>query len=1029
MLYPKKKEKKVSPELYQNPTAEYRGTPFWAWNCRLDKKELLWQMEVLRDMGFGGGHMHVRTGMATPYLSDEYMDLISACVNKAKREKMLAWLYDEDRWPSGAAGGLVTKDPEYRQRYLLFTPTPYCGARNAAEDSSARAKRTENGTLLASFDVELDEEGNLLSYRRLAEGEEARGEAWYAYIETPAPNPWYNNQTYVNTLDKKAIRRFIEVTYETYNNTPDVKRAFGKTVPAIFTDEPQFTHKSTLPFAKSKADVTLPWTDDLEETFVAAYGESLTERIPELIWEKAEGVSLTRYRYHDHIAERFAEAFADQCGAWCGEHGIVLTGHMMSEPTLESQTSALGEAMRSYRGFQLPGIDMLCAHFELNTAKQCQSAVRQYGREGMLSELYGVTGWDFDFRGHKLHGDWQAAMGVTVRVPHLSWVSMKGAAKRDYPASIHYQSPWWTEYSYVEDHFARVNVCMTRGKPFVRVGVIHPVESYWLHWGPSEQTAAIRDEMDRNFENVTDWLVKGSMDFDFISESLLPDLCKKGGNPLRVGKMAYDAIVVPQCETLRSTTLERLEEFQRKGGRLIFLGTPPKYENAVPSDRGARLYAQSQVVAFGKSALLSALEDFRALSLRNANGSLTDDLIYQMREDGEGRWLFVAKAVEPYNKDLFGGKTVHFEVEGEWYPVLYDTVAGKTYAQDATREGGKTRFVRTVYSYDSMLYYLSPIPVEAETEPALPAGGAALAIPARVPYTLSEPNVLLLDTAEFALDGGEYEGEMGILELDNLLRRRLGWPKNDGHIAQPWTLPPETPEHTVKLRFTVECEVGVRAPRLALEDAREARIWVDGEEIAVRPRGYYTDKSIEKVPLPNLGKGSHQIEVELPFGRRTSTEWCYLLGNFGVKVEGAYRSLVAAPRLLGFDDITRIGLAHYGGEVAYRIPVTTRGGEVFVETPHYRAAVVRVEVDGERVGHIAYPPYKLSLGRLSAGEHTVTVRCYISRHNAFSPLHCADEFLGWKGPSWWQNAGDKFTESYRLLPEGLLSAPRFTEVE
>ena len=31
---------------------------------------------------------------------------------------------------------------------------------------------------------------------------------------------------------------------------------------------------------------------------------------------------------------------------------------------------------------------------------------------------------------------------------------MAGEAKRDYPASIHYQSPWWKEYSYVEDHFA-----------------------------------------------------------------------------------------------------------------------------------------------------------------------------------------------------------------------------------------------------------------------------------------------------------------------------------------------------------------------------------------------------------------------------------------------------------------------------------------------------------------------------------------------------------------------------------------------
>ena len=83
---------------------------------------------------------------------------------------------------------------------------------------------------------------------------------------------------------------------------------------------------------------------------------------------------------------------------------------------------------------------MLAARIEYKPCKQCQSAVHQFGREAMLDELYGVTNWDFEFRGHKLYGDWQAALGVTVRVPHLSWTSMAGEAKRDYPASIGYQS-------------------------------------------------------------------------------------------------------------------------------------------------------------------------------------------------------------------------------------------------------------------------------------------------------------------------------------------------------------------------------------------------------------------------------------------------------------------------------------------------------------------------------------------------------------------------------------------------------------
>ena len=65
--------------------------------------------------------MHSRTGMAVEYLSESFMEVIRDRVNKAEKENMTAWLYDEDRWPSGNAGGIVTKNPEYRHRYALIT--------------------------------------------------------------------------------------------------------------------------------------------------------------------------------------------------------------------------------------------------------------------------------------------------------------------------------------------------------------------------------------------------------------------------------------------------------------------------------------------------------------------------------------------------------------------------------------------------------------------------------------------------------------------------------------------------------------------------------------------------------------------------------------------------------------------------------------------------------------------------------------------------------------------------------------------
>ena len=1030
MLYPRNTDPTLSDALFQNPGCEYRGAPFWAWNCALEKDELLRQLEVLKQMGLGGAHMHVRTGMATPYLSDEHMDLVKACVEKCRRENMLAWLYDEDRWPSGAAGGLVTRDGQYRARHLLFTTKPYtpCGGAGENVEMSGRTGRSENGALLACYDVQLDESGCLSSANRIGESDEAAGRKWYAYVETDLPNPWYNNQTYANTLDKATIQRFIEVTYERYLKA--VGGDFGGVVPAIFTDEPQFSRKSTLGFAREEKDVILPWSDDVPETFRAAYGEEILDHLPELLWELPdERRSLIRYHYHDHIAERFAEAFADQCGKWCGEHNLMLTGHMMEEPTLESQTAALGEAMRSYRSFQLPGIDMLCARFEFTTAKQAQSAARQFGRPGVLSELYGVTGWDFDFRGHKLHGDWQAALGVTVRVQHLSWVSMKGEAKRDYPASISYQSPWWKDYSYVEDHFARVNAALTRGKPLVRVGVIHPVESYWLHWGPADQTHGVRQQMDDQFQNLTRWLLMGGIDFDFISESLLPEQCAAGSAPLQVGEMAYDAILVPGCETLRSTTLERLEAFREAGGLLIFLGDAPALENAVPSGRGRALWASSRRVGFSQEAILESLKDVRMLDIRNADGSRTDNLLHQLRRDGDGLWLFVAHGVEPHNKDIPRRQDIRITLNGAYSAKVYDTQTGTIHAARFEVQNGKTVLYASLYDYDSLLLRLDEgCGAALPCAEAAPAKTRALRVPDRVDYALDEPNAYLLDVAEFALDDGEYHPAEELLRADNIMRAELGWPNRQGAVAQPWTVTEEKAAHVARLRFTVLCAKAVSGAKLALEDAELARVSLNGRAVESKVDGWFVDKSIGMLALPTLAAGTNELVIELPFGRRTNVEWCYLLGDFGVTLAGSHREIVERPLKLGFGDITRQQLPHYTGNIAYEIPIETSGGRVRVTAPHYTGAAIRVSLDGEERGYIVYPPYAMEL-EAAAGAHKLTLTVLGNRQNAFGPLHRADNTNSWVGPDAWRTTGASWTDSYWVSPLGLRTAPTIEECE
>lgn len=1027
MLYKKNSSASLSKELFKNPTSEYRGTPFWAWNSYLEKDELERQIDIFKEMGLGGFHMHVRTGLKNKYLSDEYMELINDCIKKAKDNEMLAWLYDEDRWPSGAAGGLVTCDEKYRLRSLLFTPDKEAEAYSSC-DSRAEGGRSGNGKLLACYDVILDEKGFLKSYSRVEENTEAKGIKWYAFSEISGASNWYNGQAYADTLNKEAIERFVEVTHERYKEKAG--KDFGKTVPAIFTDEPQFTRKKVLENSFDKTDISLPWTDKVPELYKESYGADIFDTLPELFWDLPDfKASLHRYRYHDFIAELFACSFADTIGAWCRKNNIALTGHMMEEPTLHSQCAALGEAMRSYRGFDIPGIDMLCNNIEFSTAKQAQSAVHQYGYEGMLSELYGVTGWDCDFRTYKFQGDWQAALGVTVRVPHLSWYAMGGEAKRDYPASISYQSPWFKKYSLIEDHFARLNTALTRGKPIVKVAVIHPIESFWLHWGPNDKSALLRESLDERFQNVTKWLLEGSIDFDYISEALLPSLCEKGSAPLKVGKMEYDAVIVPGCETLRSSTVERLARFKAEGGKLIFMGDAPCLCDAVLSDKGKALYDSSTIIDFSRAALLNTLDDVRTVTLRLFNGRLSDSLIYQLREDGDCKWLFVCHGKEPFNKNTDGGNYVRIFVDGEYIPELYNTESGVVTPLSASYSKGKTIIESKIFGYDSMLIKLTKGKTDWNTALEIADVPEGERVDSVVDFSLSEKNVLLLDMAEFKLSGEkEFSPKEEILRLDNICRERLGLVSRGGEIVQPWVTGDVPTVDKLTLRFSFGSEIDYSGALLAFEELEKAeKILFNNENVPIADCGSYVDISISTVKLPDIVKGQNILEVTYAYGEKVSIENMFILGDFGVSLAGNEATVTALPQKIGFGNLVSQGFPFYGGNITYKFKARAKDGKIVLRTSLYCGAMISVKVDGKDSGSIIYPPYMLAVEGLENCEHEIEMTLYIHRYNSFGPLHLSNEKAGWHGPGAWRSHGRDWTYEYVLRRTGILGAPMIIE--
>ena len=1029
MLYPKNNEK-FSEELFRNPANEYRGVPFWSWNCKLRKDLLEKEIIHMKEMGFGGYNMHPRVGLETPYLSDEFMDMVRFCVEKGKENGMYSWIYDEDKWPSGYAGGFVTSDVEMRRKKLFVTPVPYDdGTLSLTDDIEKATKNLPKGKyiFIACYDVLLDDKGDLLSYRRTSIGDKAESRKYFAYLEYDADDPGFNGQAYVDTLKKEAIDKFIEITHEKYKAY--VGDDFGRAVPAIFTDEPQFSHATPLKFAKQEdGGALLPFTTDFEETFKKAYGTSIIEHIPEVIWNLSGGkLSKIRYLFFDHVSERFAAAYSDNIGKWCRENNILMSGHMMDEWLLRSQTGAVGDCMRQYRGFGLPGIDMLCDKRELTTAKQAQSVSRQMGAPGVLSELYGVTRWDFDFRGHKMQGDWQAALGVTVRVPHLYWASMKGQAKRDYPASIGHQSPWYKQYSLIEDHFSRVNTVMTRGKADVRVAMIHPIESFWLYYGPNDRSAMTLRERDNIFCDTTRTLICGGIDFDFVCEALLPSQYKKTESEFSVGEMTYDVVIVPSLSTIRRTTLDALKNFRKAGGEVIFMGSIPEYVDAEKCDDTKEFADTCTRISLMSDELMKSLEKYRTIRITDQSGEPYSNSAYQLRACGEEKYLFLSHVYKPRDYNISSVDTALVTIRGEWAVKELDTHSGEIRPLPAKYTGGNTVIKWIGGSCTSLLLELTPGKGETgETKEESYQKEEVLSDQAH--FSLEEPNVLLLDKPSYSLNGGEIKRERDILYTDIAVRNALGIRQRGGKMKQPWAdTIDKDPKEKLTLYYEFESDISYSGAELAIECLEYTDdIIFNGEKADKTPTGYYVDEdSLPKIALPDIKKGKNILEVNYRFGDITQLESCFILGNFGVELNGATAKITAMPEKLGYRDIVNQKMPFYGGNITYITEFEGDGSDKTVEISRYAGSLITVRLDGKEMGAIIYPPARLDLGNVPEGKHTLELTLYGNRANTFGTLHNVDEDIPYCNAAAWITRGGRFwCPEYVTKRMGILTSPR-----
>ena len=1037
-------------QQFQNPEARFRSFPFWSWNARMEPEEVREQIRGMKKAGMGGFFMHSRNGLETPYMEEEWMECVKVAVETAADLGMYAWLYDEDRWPSGTAGGKVPAlGEEFRCKGLTL---------EIREPEEYSALLQEGG--LTALYAGIFQDMEISEFRRLFADEPEEllpGERILAVrLEVSGTSGWFNGQTPPDQLNPDCVRKFLELTHEKYREA--VGAQFGKAVPGIFTDEPSLadTHTS---FAPNRG--WIPWTDGFGEYFRERRGYDFLDVLP---WQYFNGKrsAKTRHDYWHTIAERFSEKYSETIHDWCRANGIAYTGHFLQEDKIGLCTRVNGAIMPHYALQDIPGIDILTESTkEYLTVKQCASVAHQFGKERVLTETYGCTGWDFTLEGQKWVGDWQYVLGVNLRTTHTAQYTLRGCRKRDYPPSFNYNNTCWEKNPVVEDYFARLGAVLTRGEPVRKLLLIHPAGTAWSRVGTNPYGNPIRRE-ERDVPAVNEYgyrlnallenLCREHMDCDLGDEMLMQRHGFSENGKIRIEKALYEAVVVPQMDTLFASTCELLLKCLEQGGKVIFLKPVPFMVegDAENTEILRRVLEHPGCRSLSEEELIGVLESMgmRECRFLDDRGQEQRELLVMTRKTQEGILLFTVNN----NREKACEARVFLPWEGEveeWDPLTGESrkveegipltggsrnAEGRHFSARWERAGSHLYMIRTERQEEGKGEKPEVVELISDAESfeegwnneGKHAKKREYILPEYAQINLNAPNVLTLDFCQYRIREGEWSAPTEVWRAEKEIRRQLEMTETEVQRYLWMNEACEKDGTPVEMKFTFRAEKELAGCRLALEQPWRFRILCNGAEVPSKPEGWFLDKAFETVVLPALHRGENHLVLSCAYCNEMELENCYLLGEFGVDTE---RVLCEMPARLRPGDWTAQGLFHYCGTVAYEYQYHWDGKcAAALKLGEYAGVCAAVTVR-ERVYEIPW-----SLGEtldmtdaLKEGDNILRIEIMGSPRNMLGPLHYRELHPKNTNAACFQPKEADYTERYQVVPYGLMERPVIVE--
>lgn len=994
----------------------YRGIPFFSWNGDLDPEELRRQVREMKKVGLAGFFMHGRTGLITEYLSERWMACVDACIDEAKKVGMNAWLYDENGFPSGGADRRVAESGEEFVRKTLC----------CSEETSVSFKWGE--TTIAAFAAKRC--GDSFEHlRRITDEKNAKAIDKHSVIL----HFYYSVGGYVDVISKKAIRRFIDLTYEHYLQV--FGDTFGTEIPGIFTDEPSYG--------------LLPWSFELPERFRKEAGTDIVDALPGLFY-RVPGFQKARHDFWSTVLAMFVEAYMGQIGPWCEKHGLALTGHVAWAETLMGQMTFHAASMPSYEPMQIPGTNHLAMRLmDAMREKQVTSVARQFGKPRVLSETSGGMGWGVNFEHLKWVMEWQLVLGINLFCQHLHHYTLHGPAKRDIPPSYHFQQPWWNEYKMLNDYIARLSFMLTQGKRTAEILVIHPIGSAWTLFDGSDISGSVDTHggaelsayNDRQAE-ICNAMLAIHRDFDYGDELLLARYGKVDGARLAMGEVSYGIVVLPELLSIRRSTLALLKAFISNGGKLVCIGPPPTLIEGVPSDEPAEILRDAYCFTlppwpadfekagrFGQpkcfegtlTTLKAEMDKIAATSLEISDAAGREAAhIYAHERVLEGGWRLV------FLVNISREKTVDATVKMSGKNLCverWDAETGETELLPGRQEGDTLITSLCFLPMQSCLLVLKPKEAHVEIGTVREEAIGSVALSGAWSVACDEPNALTLDYCRWASDGGE-----------------LGTLQPTLKVLREWTQrmkdqPGRQPDLVLEYAFEVDpaASIDFGSLMLIVEMPALFAITVNGQKVSSQDQGWWRDIAFRKIPIGAcVQPGANVIRLAGKWTPRTEIESVYLTGAFGVQAVAPYRegdrhtvlteggfvlcerpNAVETGNFAAGTDLTSHGYPFYAGNVELTQTVSVPADwfhedqkRIYLDMEPPHAVLVRTRINGEDVGVRAWHPFQFDVTRwIRPGDNEITLKLFGSCRNLLGPHH------HWRGEVLYTGPAFGFTKS------------------